>query len=170
MRIALYGLPCSGKTTFMESVSNRIPIIHGSRALRQIAEQRYHADFEYLDDRAKAELRFSLPALLPDPALIDGHYSFLEEGRQNVVMTEADAGYDVYLYLDTPAGILKRRIAISQKNARYSGLTAAQLQRWKEFEIDGLRRTVEKYGHSLYLIQTPPGEQSAADMINRFLG
>ena len=107
MRIALYGLPCAGKTTILSTLSD-VRVVNGSAELNKMS----NGSFNSLSDKEKNHLRVEyirfLMNLTDEVVLSDGHYAFLD----NVVFTEDDAkAYDVFIYLFCPPETLLNRYA-----------------------------------------------------------
>ena len=123
MRIALYGLPCAGKTTILSSLEN-ICIVNGSAELNKMS----NGCFKSLSEEEKNHLRIEyiryLKSIEDEVVISDGHYSFLD----NVVFTEDDAqAYDVFLYFYCSAETLSNRYAGSEKNKKYIELSMARI-------------------------------------------
>ena len=148
MRIALYGLPCAGKSTLLGSINNA-RIVHGSKELDRLS----NGTFKMMDENEKEDIRRKYTEYiesLSDPVIIsDGHYSFLDD----VVFTEDDGDlYDVFFYLYCDPKTLKRRIEGSEKNRRFSPCSITILSQWQEFEIRSLRRECHKRNKDFYVI------------------
>ena len=148
MKIVLYGLPCSGKTTLMGHI-NGAKIISGSKKLHEIA----HGRFSELSETEKRNARIKYTEYinaLPDELIIsDGHYSFLE----NIVFTEADGDlYDVFMYVYCSPKTLLRRYATSEKNKEYSDYPINIIDEWQNFEIESLRKECHKRNKDFYVI------------------
>ena len=84
MKLALYGLPCAGKTTLMRSLKE-VCVIHGSETLKSLSG----GSFSSLSEDEKETVRIAytkyLAALSADIILSDGHYAF----GNDVVFTES---------------------------------------------------------------------------------
>lgn len=147
MKYALYGLPCAGKTTLLSDL--KTPVIHGSAELNRMALGR----FSELSDDKKAELRVKYVELLStreDSFISDGHYSFFDD----VVFNEADGDlYDVFMYLYCEPEIIAKRISSSPKNERFSTLSAGQLRKWQNYEIECLRKECHNRNKDFYVIK-----------------
>lgn len=145
MRIALYGLPCAGKSFLMDSI-RCLPTYHGSSLLVEI-EPDFHEKSEAEKDRIRRELAFRLSRR--DNFVMDGHYAFGDK----VVFTEADGAlYDAFLYLNVDPTILRERMIASRKNSQYSQL---DLSRWQRNEIAGLRSYCQTLGKDFYVLDDP---------------
>lgn len=167
MKIGLYGLPCSGKTTLMKKLeSSGYPCIYGSECLKKMAKERFNTEFDDLSEEDKLHLRLNLPMRLPKDIIVDGHYSFYESGKQNIVMTESDL-YDAYVYLDTNAETIKERINASDKNERFKGLSVDEIQTWKDFELDGLLQYANEKNRTLLIVSEADAEAEQKDLIVR---
>lgn len=150
MKIALYGLPCAGKTTLMEKLSD-IKTIIGSEELMKICDGR----FSELSDAEKTAVRIKytefIRSLDDEIVLSDGHYSFLDK----VVFTEEDgAVYDCFIYLYCNPEVLKKRYESSAKNERYKNLSSPRIESWQRFEIEQLRKECHKRNKDFYVIKS----------------
>ncbi len=148
MKLALYGLPCAGKTTQM-ALLPQCTVVHGSSMLNQLAGGRFSA----LCPKEQAVVRVAytdyLRSLTAEIVLSDGHYSFLDE----VVFTPADGDlYDAILYLYCPPETLAQRIATSEKNKKYRACSPATLAQWQDFEMERLRAACHTRGKDFYVV------------------
>lgn len=148
MRIAVYGLPSSGKTTLMKGISSA-KIING----RQVLECLSDGKFSFLSEEEKRRIRELytkyLAELDDDVIVSDGHYSFMD----NIVFTPNDGDiYDVIFYLYCSPSELKRRFDISEKNQKYSSLSVEAVTQWQSFEIESLREECHKRNKDFYVI------------------
>jgi len=135
LKVALYGLPCAGKTTLLSKLSG-VRVINGSQELNRLCK----GNFSKLPESEKNIVRVKytkyLNSLKDEIILSDGHYSFLD----NVVFNDSDAWvYDVFLYLYCEPQTLLARYKLSEKNNRYSLLSLARIDAWQKFEIEHLR-------------------------------
>lgn len=95
LKIALYGMPCAGKSTLMDRITDA-KVISGSQELRHICG----GSFSELSEEEKHQVRIKyteyINALNDEVIVSDGHYSFME----TVAFTEADGDlYDIFIYL-----------------------------------------------------------------------
>lgn len=95
MKIALYGMPCAGKSTLMDRITDA-KVINGSQELRRICG----GSFSELSEEEKHQVRIKyteyINGLNDEVIVSDGHYSFME----TVAFTEADGElYDIFIYL-----------------------------------------------------------------------
>lgn len=76
MKIALYGMPCAGKSTLMDRITDA-KIINGSQELRCICG----GSFSELSEEEKHQVRIKyteyINALNDEVIVSDGHYSFM---------------------------------------------------------------------------------------------
>lgn len=150
MRIALYGLPCAGKTTLMNNLSE-IKTVNGSETLKVLC----NGNFSDLTEEEKVSVRIKyteyLRNLNDETILSDGHYSFLDK----VVFTEQDGDiYDVFVYLHCNAEVLKTRYEHSAKNEKYKELSAIQIDKWQQFEIENIRTECHNRNKDFYVIKS----------------
>ena len=75
MKIALYGMPCAGKSTLMDRITDA-KVINGSQDLRRICG----GSFSELSEEEKHQVRIKyteyINALNDEVIVSDGHYSF----------------------------------------------------------------------------------------------
>lgn len=97
MRIALYGMPCAGKTTLLES-QRQLTVVNGSARLGELSNERFGRGFRELREEARREVRECLARELKsqDGIIVDGHYAF---GDQIVFTQEDGECYDVFSLL-----------------------------------------------------------------------
>ena len=85
MKIAMYGMPCAGKSTIMSRINNA-RVINGSQELNRISG----GSFASLSEEEKRTIRIEytdfIRQLDDEMVISDGHYSFLE----NVAFTDSD--------------------------------------------------------------------------------
>ena len=136
MRFALYGMPCAGKTTLMNSIAHRLVPISGSQWLNDNTDGQFHALSEA--EKHKWRVRYTQYLASRDDDLIsDGHYAFED---QVVFSPEDGAVYDVFFYLYCDPALLWERMQTSHKNSRFAHLRKEDLARWQDREIRELRR------------------------------
>ena len=77
MKIALYGMPCAGKSTLMDRITDA-KVINGSQELRRICG----GSFLELSEEEKHQVRIKyteyINGLNDEVIVSDGHYSFME--------------------------------------------------------------------------------------------
>ena len=149
-------MPCAGKSTLMDKVTN-VKIINGSQELKRICG----GSFSELSDEEKYQVRIKyteyINGLNDEVVVSDGHYSFME----NVVFTEADGDlYDVFIYLYCSPETLKKRYTLSGKNSRFSCESVVSISQWQEFEINNLREECHKRNKDFYVISDNEEEQN----------
>lgn len=145
MRIGLYGLPCAGKSFFLDKVKS-FEVIAGSRRLLEI-----NPDFHSLTpvDQNSIRWQFADEMKAKDGFIVDGHYSF----GDTVVFTEADGElYDAFVYLYVVPEILESRMKDSVKNRRYAEL---DIEKWQLFEIEELRKYCHQRNKDFYIVDNP---------------
>lgn len=161
MKFALYGLPCSGKTTLMNQLPD-IKTVHGSDELKRMTNGKF-SELSAEDKNAVRRQYAERIAAMKENALSDGHYSFLSE----VVFTQWDAeAYDVFIYLYCKPEVLAERYAQSQKNARYAKLSLERISAWQRFEMESLRDECHIRNKDFYAADV---SVLTADMLSDFL-
>lgn len=146
MRIGLYGLPSAGKTHILQKV-DFMEVLSGSTLLRSETP-----DFDSKSEEEKEQARKRLAEkLMKKPEFImDGHYAF----GSTTVFTESDGQlYDAFLYLYLDPELLRRRMAASQKNAKY---LFCDIEKWQVNEIESLREYCHLHQKDFYVLDAPP--------------
>ena len=156
MKIALYGMPCAGKSTLMDRITDA-KVINGSQELRRICG----GSFSELSEEEKHQVRIKyteyINGLNDEVIVSDGHYSFME----NVAFTEADGDlYDIFIYLYCSTETLKERYALSEKNAKFAGESTESLRQWQEFEINNLREECHRRNKDFYVVSDNEEDQN----------
>ena len=156
MKIALYGMPCAGKSTLMDKITDA-KVINGSQELRRICG----GSFSELSEEEKHQVRIKyteyINGLNDEVIVSDGHYSFME----NVAFTKADGDlYDIFIYLYCSPETLKKRYALSEKNAKFAGESIESIRQWQEFEIGNLREECHKRNKDFYVVSDNEEEQN----------
>lgn len=148
MRIAIYGLPCSGKTTLLNSIENA-RILHGSQELQRLSNDSFNDLCDADKTRIRIEYTEYVRNLNDDIIVSDGHYSFLED----IVFTASDGDlYDVILYLYCEPNVLYERIRYCNKNEKYREVSSEILKQWQRFEIESLREECQNRNKDFYVI------------------
>lgn len=160
MKIALYGMPCAGKSTLMSKITDA-KVINGIQELRRISG----GSFSELSEEEKHQVRIKyteyINGLKDEVIVSDGHYSFME----NVAFTKADGDlYDIFIYLYCSPETLKERYALSEKNAKFANESVESISQWQEFEIINLRKECHKRNKDFYVVSDNEEEH------NEFLG
>ena len=153
MRIALYGMPCAGKTTIMDRIPNA-KIVHGGFELNRLCGGQFSALSD--DEKNAVRVRYTEFVRNLDDELIvsDGHYSFLED----VAFTESDGElYDAYLYIYCQPETLLQRYRQSVKNSRFAENSVATIEQWQCYEIEHLRAECHKRNKDFYVVSDNEG-------------
>lgn len=151
MKLALYGMPCAGKTTLLNELDCNIHIIKGSLWLNKSTD----GNFSFLPEDKKTEWRIKyteyLAGIVDKHIISDGHYSF----ENTVVFTDADGEiYDVFLYLYCEPEEILARMQVSEKNQKFSNLTVDVISAWQNREVEELRYQCHKRNKDFYVIQS----------------
>ena len=148
MKIALYGMPCAGKTTVLSGLTG-VKVLHGSEELQRLSGGRFSGLSEGEKEKVRIAYTDYLKSFKDEMILSDGHYSFLKE----VAFTEEDGRlYDVFLYLYCKPQVLRERYGCSEKNAKYALLSEEIISQWQQFEIESLRRECHIRQKDFYVI------------------
>ena len=142
MRIALYGLPCAGKTFLLQTI-NFCKVINGGEELKKysgsISEKR-------------AEFLLWLNSEENKNYFIDGHFQFIKNGNVETVFTNEDKIFDVFMYLYQEPSVIFDRILKSEKNQKYLPTTIESISLWQNDEISKLREICHKSNKDFYII------------------
>lgn len=141
MRIALYGLPCVGKTTLLATVKELAPVINGGDELKK------------LDGNIETKRKTLLKVLkTKENYFIDGHYQFVKNGKTEIAFTSEDEIFDVFMYLYAPPKEILKRLEKSQKNQKFLPATQDEISCWQNEEINSLRKICHKSNKDFYVI------------------
>ena len=151
MRIGLYGVSRAGKNCLIKKLQEQVNIRHinGSDMLFELS-QLDMPTFKQLPATQKHEWRCRLIQYIEqkyptDDVIIDGHYSFISDTGYEVVLTELDLNYyDVFMYLDTPANVIVKRMRESEGIRKNETITVQEVEDWKNFEIQELKELCKK--------------------------
>lgn len=162
MRIALYGLPCAGKTTLMEHLAG-IKTVNRSETLKGLC----NGNFSDLTEEEKVSVRIKYTEYIRNLddkiVLSDGHYAFLDK----VVFTEQDGDvYDAFIYLYCNADVLQKRYETSVKNEKYRDLSVTRIESWQQFEIENLRKECHNRNKDFYVIKS---DEITSDELSAFI-
>ncbi|MBQ7190053.1 MAG: AAA family ATPase [Kiritimatiellae bacterium] len=143
MKICVYGLPQSGKDTFIRKLTSLgFEHLPGSRTLKTLALQEYQSEFSNLSENQKTLLRQKFITILQSMdgekrIVVDGHYCF---GNHIVFFPEEGIAYDVFIYLNTPPSVIHERLQKSERNIQYASFSERQLEEWQRLEIRQLSK------------------------------
>lgn len=165
MKVAVYGLPSSGKTSLIERIPNA-RVVSGRQELDILTDGK----FSSMDEEGKRIARIQYTEFLSelkDPVVVsDGHYSFLE----NIVFTPCDGDvYDVIFYLYCKPSEIIRRCSLSDKNQKYSTLSEETIKQWQDFEIESLRKECHQRNKDFYVISDNDHSTSFYDFYNEVI-
>ena len=154
MIISIYGIPRSGKDTFINGVlarNNNSIHVKGSETLNELAIFKYGCKFKQLDEERQKQIRIAFTKRVNDlkkdyqTILVDGHYSFPKQNGYNIVFTEEDLKlYDAFFYLKRTGEEIARNFN-SDNKIEYSEylLSKEKAEEWIEFEIKNMQKQVE---------------------------
>ena len=165
MKIAVYGLPSSGKTTLINNIPD-VTVINGRQELERLSSGQFSSMTE--TDKKMIRIRYTeyLASLKDSVIVSDGHDSFFD----NVVFTEQDGDvYDVIFYLYCRPEEVLKRCSISEKNQKYSNLSVETIGQWQDFEIESLRMECHKRDKDFYVISDNNQKTSFYEFFNKVI-
>ena len=121
MRIALYGLPCAGKTTLLNSLRGFSTVINGGDELKKLSGP--------INERRKNFLEI-LKSKNYD-YFIDGHYQFVRNGTTEIAFTNENEIFDVFMYLYQKPSVILNRMQKSDKNKKYLPATEESIAKFE---------------------------------------
>lgn len=142
MRIALYGLPCAGKTSLLQTI-NFCKVINGGEELKKYSGSISEKRTEFLLWLNSEENK---------NYFIDGHFQFIKNGNVETVFTNEDKIFDVFMYLYQEPSVIFDRILKSEKNQKYLPATIESISLWQNDEISKLREICHKSNKDFYII------------------
>lgn len=154
MIVAIYGIPRSGKDTFINEIISRKPNsfhLKGSSKLNEIAYSKYGCSFRELDIFKQDEIRIEFTKYAKELEscysliIVDGHYSFPGENGFKSVFTKEDLElYDAFFYLKrTPKEISRNFHNGGKENYASLLLDENKCEEWINFEICNMKEVVE---------------------------
>lgn len=167
MIIAIYGIPRSGKDTFINGIlSKKSNSFHlkGSSKLNEIAHSKYGCSFRELNSSKQEEIRIDFTNYAKglessySLILVDGHYSFPSENGFRVVFTKEDLElYDAFFYLKrTPEEIFRNFHNGDKEDYASLLLNEAKCEEWINFEINNMKTTVEDVEKDFIVLDSDP--------------
>ena len=144
LRIGIYGIKGSGKTTLAKKISEMEPIfkcIEGKDVIDEVTSGGL-AGFNKLSDMEKKRYRdnaikrlFEIHEGTSKNLLVVGHYSFYTEDKDKIesVITDADKKFYTHIYYLNPSPEeIQRRNRLDREKPR--DYTLREIQNWLEFE------------------------------------
>lgn len=149
MIIALYGMPCTGKTSLLNELHQLGTIVSGSQWLNDHSQGSFSSLSQEEKKQCRIEYTKYLRSLNDKLVISDGHYAF----NQEVVFTQEDGElYDVFIYLYCEPQIIHNRLQNNHKNAKFAHLSVCEIQQWQEREMSALRAQCHKRNKDFYVI------------------
>jgi len=125
--------------------------------LKKIALQSYGQEFNNLSEEQKKDVRkiFIKQLEQKENIFVDGHYCFPEKNGFRIAFTQDDLElYDIFFYVKTDADDIKKRIALSEKNQKFTHLTTSDIVEWQTKEVSELRDACFKVHKEFIVIDT----------------
>ncbi len=176
MKIAIYGISRSGKDYFindlikyLQNKNKYFKHIEGSKELNILSLHTKNKKFTELNEKEKKIQRVKFIENISKyesehkNIIVDGHYSFYENNKYNVVFTEDDLNcYDYFFYLDTCSEDVEKRLLDNGNRV----LTIKEIDYWKNYEFDLMMEKLLLANKELHVIKY--GEQ-AFEYINEVI-
>lgn len=167
MIIAIYGIPRSGKDTFINEVLKKKPNsfhLKGSEKLNEISLETYGKKFRSLNEKQQEEIRIQFTKYAKkiekgfDLVLVDGHYAFPHKESFKIVFTDADLSlYDAFFYLNkSPEEIEHNFFSENKEDYKEQLLSPEKVQQWIDFEISIMKKDVEKVEKDFVVLDSNP--------------
>lgn len=141
MKIALYGLPCAGKTTLLNSLKDFSTVINGGDELKKFSGT--------IEEKRNLLLK-QLKSM--DSFFIDGHYQFVKNGKVEIAFTNENEIFDVFMYLYQKPSVILSRMKKSEKNQKYLPATEESISKWQTEEMENLRKICHDSNKDFYII------------------
>jgi hypothetical protein len=182
MRIGLYGISRSGKNFLIDSLVKYINQkqektlfhVNGSGTLDAISRRLFSIPLNDTTEEQKELLRSAFCDEVTSlnngfkHIIVDGHYSFPENDTFEVVFTGKDRDlYDVFFYLDTPAGKILEYANKDSLKKNVALMAEKEIESWKDFEIDGLRNICLAQNKELIVLDN--NTEDALDFFERYI-
>lgn len=154
MIISVYGIPRSGKDTFIDKVLNKNNStfhLKGSERLNELSLDLFGNSFSQLDENKQSQIRIEFTKYAKNLekkynlVMVDGHYSFPSDHGYKVVFTKADLElYDAFFYLKrTGEEIFRNFNSDVKKDYSKHLLSCVKSEEWIEFEISNMQKEIE---------------------------
>ena len=176
MIISVYGIPRSGKDTFIGKIlTGNADAYHlqGSKTLNEIATEQFGCKFRELTASQQNDVRILFTRRAKeletqhDLVIVDGHYAFPRDNGYQSVLTDADLHlYDAFFYLKTSGAEIARNFNSDDKRDYTEHLLSAdKVEEWIDFEIGNMQPIVESQGKDFVVLDS---DEAAVGFVCRF--
>jgi adenylate kinase len=172
MKIAIYGTPRSGKTTFINQCMEKLDMefynikhIKPSSILFKIANHDLGVQYFYTSDENMEIIHEKyLKEINKQPndiIFFDCHAAYYNDDWNllSIVSRIDKEGYDKYLYMKTDPSIILKRINHSVNKKRIAGITEELISNWQKFEISEIERCLLGTGKEIDFIYNERDEK-----------
>ena len=167
MIISIYGIPRSGKDTFINKViakNGNAFHLKGSETLNELSFNFFDCKFRQLDDVRQEQIRVEFTKHAKELEkkygliIVDGHYSFPDGDKYRVVFTKADLElYDAFFYLKrTGEEIIRNFNSDNKKDYSEQLLSSEKSEAWMEFEIRWMQQEIENSDKDFIVLDSDP--------------
>lgn len=167
MIISIYGIPRSGKDTFINKVivkKGGAFHLRGSETLNKLSLNIFGLKFRQLDENKQNFIRIEFTKYAKELekkfelVIVDGHYSFPEIDGYRVVFTQSDLDlYDAFFYLKrTGEEIIRNFNSDDKKDYSEQLLSKEKSEQWIEFEIQKMQQVIERVGKDFIVLDSNP--------------
>lgn len=171
MKIAIYGINRSGKTTFINNTIsllstnfNNVKHIKPSRILFRIANEELNVTYfhttpenmNFIHKRYVDEISINQSEII----FFDCHAAYYDNDWNLInILSDIDRNqYDKYIYMKTPIDIVLSRIVKSEPKKRIKGLNLQLIERWQNYEIQAINDCLNETGKELEFIEDEKAE------------
>ena len=167
MIVSVYGIPRSGKDTFIKQVlqkRNNAVHIKGSEKLNELSKSLFGLKFRELNNKQQKEIRIEFTRFVKGInkedclIVVDGHYAFPNGNEFSSVFTDEDLDlYDVFFYLKrTPEEIVRNFNSDNKRDYSEYLLDVDKVQQWMNFELSNMQKVVESKEKDFIVLDSEP--------------
>jgi len=178
MKIAVYGITRSGKTTFVNKCINHLNKTHNhalhikpSDILFKIANDELNSKYYHTSEKNMNYIHTKylkiINSLKYNAIFFDCHCAYWDKNWQLYsILSEIDIkGYDKFIYLNTDSKTILTRLYLSDSSKHISGITLERIDKWKKYEISALINILKPINKNLEIINKKLDEDTILNEI-----